>query len=206
MKFLNKTGIFLIILSCHNTDDREFSGEFNLPLLVDDSLYTESFKPYERDFDTFDLGDLNFDHIPDTAFVTSPLYSFGSGKKSAPLGCHNNECLTSVSFSFDTTVLLHDNALGFQTLFATEDLNSDGICEIAFIPNWFQSCWQGLFVYSLKNSKWQNIGQGSVYACSEENFQERIRKIDNHKFEIISVTWNEDGSEMIDTTMEYALE
>lgn len=153
---------------------------------------------YHRDVDTILLGDMNANNIEDSAFVISPFYNLDQG-------CRDDSCITEIHFSFDSTVLTHSSALGCQTLFSAEDLNSDGIKEIAFIPNWFQSCWQGIFVYSLKESNWMKIGTGSVYACFDEDFSKRVRKVNSKEFEITSMRWNDDGGEINDTTESFPL-
>ena len=107
---------------------------------------------YQKDIDTFLIGDVNLDGKEDTAFVTSPLYKIGNAIDTIE-GCKDDTCLTIIHFNFDSTILFHNGALGCQSVFSVEDLNLDGIKEISLIPNWFTSCWQGLFVYSLKDKK-----------------------------------------------------
>ena len=154
-----------------------------------------------QDFDTLYFEDLNKDGINDTVIIISPVHAYPNPDGSSEGGCEDDSCLTQVQFSFTDSKLLHSSALGFQTFFSTGDLNSDGISEFAFIPNWFQSCWQGLFVYSLKKDQWVKIGSGSVYACSDEDFSRRITKIDNHSFKMISAQTNDDAVGLVDTTI-----
>lgn len=192
------------MLSCTDNTDNNVSKTSN-QALVEDTLFTNTIELYHRDFDTIVLGDMNGDGKQDTAFSISPLYNLGLEDDIGPEGCQDDSCLTKIYFSFDSTILYHESALGCQVLFPTEDLNSDGIKEIAFIPNWFQSCWQGLYVYSLVDKHWSNIGTGSVFACSEEDFSKRVRKVNSNHFEIISMKWNDDGGEIIDTIKSYQL-
>lgn len=190
--------IFLVLFSCAEKTKNSISESSN-NLIVGDTLFTNTIELYHRDFDTIVLGDMNGDGKDDTAFSISPLYNLGLESDIGPEGCQDDSCLTKIYFSFDSTILYHNSALGCQIIFPTEDLNSDGIKEIAFIPNWFQSCWQGLYVYSLIDANWSNIGTGTVFACSDEDFSARVRKINSDKFEIISMKWNDDGGEIIDT-------
>jgi hypothetical protein len=145
-----------------------------------------------REIDTFLLGDLNSDNAADTAIVFSPVFSMWHPEYGTDDWCKDDSCVTQACFSFDTAVLTHTAALGFYSFFACEDLDDDGVREVVLVPNWFQSCWQGLFVYSLQNGEWIQLGSGSVYACHEEHFDHRVRKIDSHTFEIISQGCDED--------------
>ena len=174
---------------------------------LEDTVQTESDPVFEvhQNIDTFQLGDMNFDGIEDTAIVFSPFHAYPSPDNSITGGCEDDSCLTKIKFNFTESELEHTGALGFQSLFATDDLNSDGIKELGFIPKWFQSCWQGLFVYSFEKSQWKQIGSGSVYACSDENFSERVKKIDSDRFMVNSMRWNEDGGEIIDTSLFFPL-
>jgi len=195
--------IAFFIVSCSESESNK-SGENNndsIPQI--DTVITETHPLclIHQDIDTFYIGDMNKDGKEDTAIVFSPFYAYPSTIDFSGGGCEDDSCLTIVKFNFSEIPLKHKEALGFQSFFATEDLNSDGIKEVAFIPNWFQSCWQGLFVYSLDKSGWKHIGTGSVFACADEDFTSRVLKIDRHNFKIIGVKWNEDGSEMLDTAI-----
>lgn len=165
---------------------------------IDEKSPLSIFEPHQT-IDTFLLGDLNGDKFEDTAIVFSPMHAYPSPDDFSGGGCEDDSCLTVVQFNFTSTKLKHPRALGFQTLFAIGDLNDDGYNEIGFIPKWFQSCWQSLYVYSFGINGWEMIGDGSVYACSDEDFSKRVIKFNSTSFGINSNTWNEDGSEMIDT-------
>lgn len=193
----------LSLISCNQQASGDNVNKTNDTLLKTDSSHSEidPMCVMHQNIDTFYLGDMNKDGIQDTAIVFSPFHAYPSTTNFSEGGCEDDSCLTTVKFNFSETILKHAGALGFQTFFATEDLNADGIMEVAFIPQWFQSCWQGLFVYSLKNSSWNQIGSGSVFACADEDFSHRVVKIDQHTFKIIGVRWNEDGSEMVDTAI-----
>ena len=155
----------------------------------DTSLSTHDNYLFEmhQTIDTVMLGDLNFDGTDDTAIVTSPMHAYPHPTANNESGCYQNNCETMVSFSFDTTLLRHNDALGFWRFFATDDLNGDGIREIAFIPNWFHSNWQGLFVYSLQEKQWHQLAHGSVFTSEEYTYENRIRKLNHHEFELVSM-------------------
>jgi hypothetical protein len=160
----------------------------------------------EQETDRVVLGDLNFDKRPDTAIVYEPLYAEDNLLEGEYGECADDSCVTRVIFSFTDVQLNHTMALGFYSFFATHDLNDDGVREIAFIPDWFQSCWSALFVYSLQNDEWIKLGGANVYACEEENFEDRIRKINSRKFEITGQEWNDDFTEIMNVSKEIKME
>jgi len=178
------------------------SNSSNIKNTFKDISKTEPLFFYHQTIDTIILGDINADNTIDTAIITSPIHRYWHPKKNTGDDCKNDNCTTIISFNNYFPDLKHDNSLGCYRIFATEDLNMDGIKEIALIPYWFQSNWQGLFVYSLINGNWRLLGSGSVFTLDEENYEKRIRKISKNKFEIISMEWNEDGSELIDIAKE----
>lgn len=153
------------------------------------SELTEHINPIflmHQDIDTFLLEDMNGDKINDTAIVFSPVHAYPHPDDFSSGGCEDDTCLTVVKFNFTKTELKHKTSLGFIDFFRTEDLDGDGINEVGFVPHWFQSCWQGLFVYSLSNNEWIQLASGSVFACSGEDFSERVKKVRKNKFQLIS--------------------
>ena len=195
----------LFIVSCNeNTSNQSIT--ISNDVIPEDSVESELDLIFEihQDIDTFLLGDMNFDGMEDTAIVFSPFHAYPSPDDFSSGGCEDDSCLTTIKFSFTETNLFHSGALGFQTLFATEDLNADGTKEIGFIQNWFQSCWQGLFVYSLEKTEWKHVGSGSVYTCSEEDFSKRVVKIDRNNFKVISMRMSEDSGELTDSTVVFS--
>lgn len=155
--------------------------------------------------DTVLLGDMNGNGMPDTAFIYSPFY-----KREVPTSansrdsCANDICESTVVFNFTNDSIFHDWSLGFIAFFPTEDLNNDGVREIAFVPSWFWSCWSNLYVYSLRNDEWQLMIKGSIYACNEDDFSKRIKKISNSKFEFTAAKWKEDAGMDTDTTIVFS--
>lgn len=142
--------------------------------------------------DTIMLGDINFDFSPDTAFVISPLHSYWSANYNSDDWCDDPYCTSEVLFNFDTTIL-RSTGLGFYQLFATEDLDEDGLREIVLIPNWFHSNWQCIEVYRLHAFNWERIGQGSVFTSNEYNYKRYIRKIRKNEFDLYSMEYEESG-------------
>lgn len=161
---------------------------------------------WHQDIDTILLGDMNGDGINDTAISTSPIHAYDHPtKKSVKTGCKGGDCSTNVSFSFDPMQIEVNRALGFQIFFAAGDLNDDGVQEVAFVPNWFWSCWENMCVYSLQNGVWIEVVSGTVWACEDQDFSKRVKKVGYKKFEFTQALWNEAAGMDIDTTIVYSL-
>lgn len=180
---LYRFSILIFLISCINAKQKHEPSSY---IEIDSTSENENEYLFQmhQEIDTIILSDVNNDHKQDTAIILSPYYALDSPDGKSIGGCQDDSCLTQVYFNFTIAVLSHASALGFQTFFSAGDLNSDGIAEFAFIPNWFQSCWQNLFVYSLNNNSWKLIGTCNVWACSDEDFSKRIKKINNRTFEI----------------------
>lgn len=193
-----------LIISCKET---KIDPVFIRPAL---SKTDFAFRPYlhsidfimHQTIDTVLLGDMNGNGLKDTAFIYSPVFAYEHPQHNdLKGGCENDVCLTTVSFTFTDNQIVQDNAIGFQTLFATEDLNNDGVKEIAFVPLSFMSCWNSIYVYTFRNNEWQLMIRGNVFACGEEDFSHRIKKISSSTFEFRAAKWNEDEGIDIDTTL-----
>jgi hypothetical protein len=189
----------LMLAACAESPDKTIPGpaiETPHPVIIQQA----------QEIDTLTPGDLNFDKKPDTAIVFKPLYAEDNPLQGEYRECADDSCVTRVTFSFTDIQLNHTMALGFYSFFATHDLNEDGIKEIAFVPEWFQSCWSALFVYSLHDDQWVKLGSVNVYACEEENFEGRIHKINTTKFEMTGDEWNDDFTEIIHVKQEIVME
>lgn len=190
-KFMNHHFCIIIIgfllIGCNNSSSENTNEETEkvVPLADTTPVYKDPIFEMHQDFDTLIFDDVNNDKSQDTVIIVSPMHAYPHPEYDGG-GCEDDSCLTQVFFSFTKFKLNHLNALGFQTFFPTGDLNSDGISEFAFIPKWFQSCWQGLYVYSLTKNGWKKIGRGTVFACKQEDWSRRITKINNHSFTMIS--------------------
>ena len=201
--------VLLFCTSCSTTDNNELLEEEtsldSTPVknetISNVSIDTFDIYTMHQDIDTVVLGDINGDNMYDTAIIVSPVHAYPDPNNYSDGGCEDDSCVTRVYFSFNTAILVHKTALGFQTIFLTDDLNSDGVKEIGFVPNWFQSCQQGLFIYSLTNGEWNQLEKGNVYACNEEDFSQRIKKVSTNKFEFKSLIWSETKSELIDSIL-----
>lgn len=159
--------------------------------------------PAKSTVDTIQIGDINFDTISDTAFIVTPELKKAMNEKGKEEdyyeGCANDSCFIQVYFSSNLPALNHNQAIN-GLLLNIGDLNKDGICEMLYAPDWFTSCWQGIFVYSLKNNKWEQIGNSGVYRCNENvGYKDRVIKIDDKSFYLIGDEWGEDGVGLVKT-------
>lgn len=159
--------------------------------------------PAKSTIDTVQIGDVNFDNINDTAFIVTPELKFAineHGKEEDYYdGCVNDTCFIQVYFSNNLPILSHNQAINGH-LINVGDLNKDGFCELLYAPDWFTSCWQGIFVYSIKNGNWSELGNTGVYRCNENvSYKERVKPINDKSFELIGDEWGEDGADLVKT-------
>ena len=109
--------------------------------------------------DTIALGDLNNDKILDTAFVYTPPTKLSINKNGDTLveiGCWKDDCFNRVTFSAKFPELIVANSVWGQ-IESIDDLNDDGINEILFASNWFTTTRSNLYLFSLKNGKWDQV-------------------------------------------------
>ena len=74
-----------------------------------------------QDIDTVVLGDMNGDNFYDTAIVVSPVHAYPEPNNYSDDVCEDDSRATRVCFSFNPVILVHKTALGFLTIFSTED-------------------------------------------------------------------------------------
>ncbi|HEV7231362.1 MAG TPA: hypothetical protein VGO45_08550 [Bacteroidia bacterium] len=140
------------------------------------------------------MGDLNGDGIPDTAIVFPPRYLTPGNPVE---GCENDSCDCRIHFTCKLPDLKGILGIG-EVMANVGDLDGNGYCEVALVPEWFTSVWQGLYVYGLRNGKWQLFAQGT---CNLNNlgsdsnfFKNRVKKMDNSHVKIISDSLTADSS------------
>lgn len=131
--------------------------------------------------DTFLLGDINFDKKTDTAFIINP--KFKNEKDPLDGGCID-DCSITVNFSSTLPSFHFVNAIG-GGVYNLGDIDKDGVCELMFIPAWFQGCWGQMHFYTLKNKSWVDFGQAGGYLCTEEDYKKRVRIINKTTIEVI---------------------
>jgi hypothetical protein len=202
--------LILILYSCNENhaqseaSDKEIDLKQQADTTAGKGIMLEIYR-WQIDVDTVLLGDMNRDGIGDTAIITSPIYAWERPTSQSFGSCKGGTCISTVRFSFNSAQIEFDRSIGFLTFFAVGDLNDDGIEEVAFIPNWFWSCWSNMSVYSLQNGIWTELVSGSVYTCYEEDFSNRVKKMGYKKFEFIKAVWNEEAGIDTDSTFLIAL-
>jgi hypothetical protein len=111
--------------------------------------------------DTILVGDLNGDHISDTAFMYTPP-TIASVDQQGVIhfsnDCVDSDCYNKVTFSVAMPVLKHKMSV-WGALESAGDLDNDGFAELLFNSGWFTSSWTHLYLYSLKNGQWKKIAE-----------------------------------------------
>ncbi|MFI5148488.1 MAG: hypothetical protein ACHQRM_02070 [Bacteroidia bacterium] len=137
--------------------------------------------------DTILIGDLNKDGIGDTAFLIPPRIK--------DMDC-KGDCICRIRFSCHLPDLDSLTGIG-GTIANAGDLDNNGICEIAFVPDWFTSAWHTLSVYGFRNNKWQRFGSVDVYTNYlydekdyHDYFKKRVKKIKDRRFQLIGDSLN----------------
>jgi hypothetical protein len=132
------------------------------------------------------LGDINHNNIPDSVFVLEPItYCRFKDEK---------EFDGDAYYFTDTTFPRLQTASECchpQNIFSVGDIDEDGISEIG---QFFSSCashYKSLYVYSLKNKQWKQIGHSCFdlfYMDIKKPFSYWVRKTGKNKFEMLQIT------------------
>jgi hypothetical protein len=134
-------------------------------------------------WDTIECGDLNTDGIADTAFIYTPptvKQVDVNGTLESYFGC-DTVCFNRITFSCNLPEIIFNTSVWGQ-IENIGDLNSDGIHELIFCPLWFHSCRGQLYVYSLKNNKWEIVAQVAANRCEDTPLKDHIIKIKKNYF------------------------
>ncbi|WP_461788374.1 hypothetical protein [Pedobacter sp.] len=118
----------------------------------------------------------------DTAFVVKNKVSDkDKGTESEVYEIH-------VMFSNKKWPVLHfKNAIGAD-LYVVEDLDGDDEPELLLRPEWFNSCWSSINLFSLKEGGWHLVKSGGMYFCADQHpLPARIEK-QNEKYYLITDT------------------
>jgi hypothetical protein len=132
------------------------------------------------------IGDINHNHIKDSVFVLEPIsYCKLEGEDDAEGDAY---------YFTDTTLprlqtgseCCHPN-----NLFNVGDIDEDGITEIGQFYSSCVSHYKSLYVFSLKNNRWKEIGHSTFdlyYMDIEKPFSYWVRKTGKNKFEMLQIT------------------
>ena len=124
-----------------------------------------------------ELGYLNRDKIKDSVFVLPELNIIEEGE--------------SYYFSDTTIPRLHTESFCCHpdNIFLVGDIDEDGISEIGLFVSACTSRYKALYVYSLKNNKWKEVGHVYFDIFYEKPKKEmRIRKTGKGKFEMLEIS------------------
>lgn len=131
-------------------------------------------------------GDINHNGIPDSVFVLEPI-SYCRFKE-------EKESDGDAYYFTDTTLprlQTGSECCHPGNIFLVGDIDEDGISEIG---QFFSSCashYKSLYVYSLKNKQWKEIGHSCFdlfYMDIKKPFSYWIRKTGKNKFEMLQIT------------------
>lgn len=140
------------------TDNRLHAG--NKAIAGDSTKAPELTEIVEPEYcDTVLVQDLNNDGISDTAFVLTPPTLASIDKQGTihfEMGCANGDCYNKITFSCEAPELIFENSV-WGTVENAGDLNGDGMNELIFCPGWFTSSMTHLYVYTLRNGKWEQV-------------------------------------------------
>ena len=132
------------------------------------------------------IGDINHNAIKDSVFVLEPLnYCKHDGEKD----------FDGEAYYFTDTTLPRlqtgSSCCHPSNLFLVGDINEDGISEIG---QFFSSCashYKSLYVYSLKNGKWNQVGHSCFdlfYMDVNKPLSSWVKKTSKNKFEMLQIT------------------
>ena len=124
-----------------------------------------------------ELGYLNRDKIKDSVYVLPELNIIEDGQ--------------SYYFSDTTIPRLHTESFCCHpyNMFLVGDIDEDGISEVGLFVSACTSRYKALYVYSLKNNKWKEVGNVCFDILYEKpNKEKRVRKIGKGKFEMLEIS------------------
>ncbi|HMI06212.1 MAG TPA: hypothetical protein VK528_01600 [Flavobacterium sp.] len=148
--------IFIFLLLCCNKP--KDNAPIKAPVSVAKTIATKD-SLFSATTDTIILKDINSDKINDTAFVYTPptlAVLDAKGNVEFGVGCPDNHCYNKITFSCKLPEIAFEESV-WGALENAGDLNGDGISELLFMPGWFTSSLTKLYLYSLKNGKWEII-------------------------------------------------
>ncbi len=149
------------------------------------------------------LGDINSDTVIDTAYMTHPKWI---SEDEYYGDCTNHSCSITVAFSFKAPSIQHSDAVDAWVK-SIGDIDEDGIDEIVVAPGWFIGCRGKRYFYTMKNGKWQLIGETYYFNCigEDEEFDPEVKKTARARFETPTLEFLEDEGEEITVTKTFTI-
>ena len=132
------------------------------------------------------IGDINHNNTPDSVFVLGPI-NFCRFKD-------ENGFEGDAYYFTDTTlprIQTNSECCHPRNLFLVGDIDEDGISELG---QFFSSCashYKSLYIYSLKNNKWKEVGHSIFdlfYMDVNKPYSSWVRKTNKNKFEMLQIT------------------
>lgn len=88
-------------------------------------------------------------------------------------------------------MLYFKNAIGAD-LYVAGDLNGDDEPELLLRPEWFNSCWSSINLFTLKDGNWKLTKSGGMYFCADQYpLPRRIEKLHGKSYLITDTIINE---------------
>lgn len=191
MKFYTILFILYIITGCRGNNSN--MTEPKLDKVVADEKNKELYGTAQ--IDTIILGDIDNDNKLDSAFIYTPptiLEIDKNGDTLFTMGCKDNNCFNKITFSSKIPKINIENSVWGQ-LESIDDINEDEVKEILFATNWFTTTRSNLYLFSLKNGKWNQLAKVSFRNRENSSLKKQFLK-KNHKYYLIGTKLN-DGDE-----------
>jgi hypothetical protein len=139
----------------------------------------------EGKWESFPLGNMDMDNIPDTAYVYTPAY-YGTPNELDPNELNfdsyiDDKHYNDIKFSNGLRALHIDNTL-WGTVEPIADLDEDGINEFIFQTNWFIGTHISIYIYSYNKKKKRWVVLARNWCYGEDSYKDRVTKIDKSEF------------------------
>lgn len=132
------------------------------------------------------IGDINHNEIKDSVFVLEPLVL---------CQFEDEKSFDGQAYYFTDIALPRLQTDSYcchpENIFTVGDIDEDGISEIGQYYSSCSSRYKSLYVYSLKNKKWKEIGHcvyDLMHADEKKPYKDFIKKTEKNKFQMLEIT------------------
>jgi hypothetical protein len=143
------------------------------------------------------LGDINNDKKIDSAYVE--VEKLIRKDSTIEKECVSKDCTVKITFTGNIPTLHIHQSLGIS-IQETQDLNNDNANEILLFSEWFEGYWGNIYVWSLKNGKWQEIARTKAFLAESNDYKNRIIK-SNSQFYLIGDSWDDAKGGVIERSL-----
>ena len=189
--------LFLSMVSC-TFSERKTDAAAAVSTASDSTKETpdSSFSEGEEMNDSIPVGDVNGDGKKDLAVL---LNHFPKNEADSQY----------VTFTFPGSAPSFEHGDAFHGILTDAgDLDGNGTDELLYVPDWYQSNWAALFVYGLRNGRWQRLAQADIRRDKiwdaenpEAYLQSRVKKIGKGRFNILEHFMDEETADIADRTL-----